>query len=116
MSITVTIDKELLRRALAATNIHDREELINRLLERERASLAAVFRFAESNDGTVDLLLLVQPRAEALADAAAGRNALMINELLEREISRLAAQASLANLGGTMPDLEVPRRRRPGTP
>ncbi len=62
MSITVIVDETLLRQAEEATNIHDPEELIHRILE--------------------------------------------------EKINRRAAQAKLAALGGTMPDLSVPSRPR----
>ncbi len=38
----------------------------------------------------------------------------LVRQLLEREVAR-AARLRLAALGGTMPDLELPPRKRPGT-
>ena len=37
----------------------------------------------------------------------------LVQKLLDREIRLRAAQRRLADAGGSMPDLEVPPRRRP---
>ena len=55
---------------------------------------------------------------EAIWHAAEGATdvhdpAELVHRLLEREIARSSARRRLADLGGSMPDLEVPPRRRP---
>ena len=37
----------------------------------------------------------------------------LVHRLMEREIRLRAAQGRLADAGGSMPDLEIPPRRRP---
>ena len=39
----------------------------------------------------------------------------LIRRVLEEKVARRAAQRRLDALGGTMPDLELPPRQRPGT-
>ena len=39
----------------------------------------------------------------------------LVRQLIEREIGLRSAQRRLAAAGGTMPDLDVPPRQRPGS-
>lgn len=51
---------------------------------------------------------------QAAEKATDGRDPIEpIRELVEREIRARLAQRRLAALGGTMPNLEIPPRRRP---
>jgi len=39
----------------------------------------------------------------------------LVRQLMEREILRRSAQRRLSSAGGSMPELEIPPRRRPGS-
>jgi hypothetical protein len=83
MSISVEVDEEILRKAEDASHIHDHSELVRRALE------------------TFTLRREAQKRLAATSSEAAPVPA-----------TREEAYRFLAAIGGSMPELELPRRRR----
>lgn len=61
---------------------------------------------------TIDIDPALWKAAEELTDIHDPSE--LVRQLIEREVAR-AARMRLAAAGGTMPDLEVPPRKRPGT-